>query len=89
MERLLTQQIDGKALYIIDPSCSMLIKGFAHGYRYKKKKDGQVEEKPDKNEYSHIHDANQYADSVIDIAVRGVQPRSNRRNIVKSKFVYA
>ena len=38
VERLLAQQTDGAAMYIIDPSCRMLIKGFKHGYRYKKKR---------------------------------------------------
>jgi hypothetical protein len=88
VERLLVQQLDGKAMYLIDPSCTMLVKGFQHGYRYKKKKDGQLEIKPDKNEYSHIHDANQYADSIIDLAVRGVQRRSQKRQVVKAKYVY-
>lgn len=88
VERLLGQQVEGKAMYLIDPSCRMLIKGFQHGYRYKKKRDGQIEAKPDKNEYSHIHDANQYADSVIDMAVRGVQKRSYKREVVKPRYVY-
>lgn len=88
VERLLSQQVDGEAMYLIDPSCRMLIKGFQHGYRYKKKRDGQLENSPDKNEYSHVHDANQYADSVIDLSVRGSTPHTGRRNIVRNNYVY-
>lgn len=88
VERLLTQQLEGKAMYLIDPRCTMLIKGFQHGYRYKKKRDGQIEAKPDKNEYSHIHDANQYADSIMDMSVRGIERRATRRNIVRRNYVY-
>jgi hypothetical protein len=88
VERLLSQQIDGMGMYLIDPSCRMLIKGFQHGYRYKKKRDGQIEAKPDKNEFSHIHDANQYADSIMDMSIRGVERRSTKRNVVKRNYVY-
>ncbi len=84
----MTQQLEGKAMYLIDPRCTMLIKGFQHGYRYKKKRDGQIEAKPDKNEYSHIHDANQYADSIMDMSVRGIERRATRRNIVRRNYVY-
>jgi hypothetical protein len=90
VERLLSQQIDGEALYLIDPKkCPMLVRGFIHGYRYKKKRDGQLEKSPEKNEWSHVHDANQYADSVIDMSVRGVSRRSQRREVVKSNYMYA
>jgi hypothetical protein len=78
------QQVEGKAMYLIDPKCSMLIRGFKSGYRYKIKRSGEMEDKPDKNEYSHVHDANQYADSVIDMNVRGVGLDSaNKRREVK------
>ena len=89
VERLLAQQLDGQAMYLVDPDCSMLIRGFIHGYRYKKKSNGQIDEKPDKNEYSHIHDANQYADSIMDLQVRGVQSRGGRREVSRVKYVYA
>jgi hypothetical protein len=84
VERLLMQQVEGKAMYLIDPKCTMLIRGFKSGYRYKIKRSGEMEDKPDKNEYSHVHDANQYADSVIDMNVRGVGLDSaNKRREVK------
>jgi hypothetical protein len=88
VERLLSQQLEGKAMYLIDPRCTMLIKGFRSGYRYKIKKNGESEDSPDKNEYSHVHDANQYADSVIDMNVRGVAMSSTRREVKRVQYMY-
>jgi len=88
VERLLSQQIDGNAMYLIDPSCTMLLKGFRHGYRYKKKRNGELEDKPDKNEYSHIHDANQYADSILDLQFRGSVASQQRREVRRVQYRY-
>lgn len=88
VERLLAQQLEGKAMYLIDSSCSQLIKGFRYGYRYKIKRNGELEDRPEKNEFSHVHDANQYADAVIDMNVRGVAMQSGKREIKKVERVY-
>jgi hypothetical protein len=88
VERLLNQQLEGKAMYLIDKSCEMLIKGFRYGSRYKIKKNGELEDRPDKNEFSHVHDANQYADSVIDMNIRGVGFQKGRREIKKVAYNY-
>lgn len=46
---------------LIDPSCSRLINGFLGGYCYSEVKGtGEYSRKPEKNKYSHIHDALQY-----------------------------
>jgi hypothetical protein len=73
---------------LIDPRCQKLIKGFRSGYRYKVKKNGESEDSPDKNEFSHVHDANQYADSVIDMNVRGVAMASTRREVKRVQYMY-
>ncbi len=88
VERMLNQQLEGKAMYLVDPSCDMLIKGFKSGYRYKTKKTGEQEDRPDKNKYSHVHDSNQYADAVIDMNVRGVELQSKKRNVVRVTRAY-
>jgi hypothetical protein len=90
VERLLMQQVEGKAMYLIDPRCKTLITGFKSGYRYKIKRSGEMEDKPDKNSFSHIHDANQYADSVIDMNVRGVALGSSgqRREVKPAPYRY-
>ena len=41
--------------------CPVLIRALAHGYRYAKTRNGVRKPPPDKNEYSHIMDALQYA----------------------------
>lgn len=88
VERLLMQQLEGKALYLVDPSCTSLIKGFRYGYRYKIKKNGEMEDRPDKNEFSHVHDANQYADSVMDMNLRGATMSSGKKEIRRVKYAY-
>ena len=88
VERLLNQHLEGEAMYLVDKSCVMLLRGFHHGYRYKKKRNGELEDKPDKNEYSHIHDANQYADSIIDLQSRGSASSQGRRAVKKVNYVY-
>lgn len=88
VERLLSQQIEGKAMFLIDRKCVQLIKGFRSGYRYKVKKNGEMEDKPDKNEFSHIHDALQYGAAVIDMNIRGYGQASQRREIKAATFRY-
>lgn len=46
--------------FLVDPACVMLIKGFAARYRFKKRAHGGFEDSPEKNEFSHPHDALQY-----------------------------
>ena len=88
VERLLSQQLEGKAMFIIDPRCEHLIKGFRSGYRYKVKKNGEMEDKPDKNEFSHIHDALQYGSAVIDMNIRGFGLQNTRRDVKRVKYAY-
>lgn len=64
VRQLLMTRPDGKtpALQISD-RCPLLRRGFNSHYRFKKKRTGQVESydlKPEKNDWSHVHDALQY-----------------------------
>jgi hypothetical protein len=88
VERLLAQQLEGKAMFLVSPSCTQLIKGFRSGYRYKVKKNGEMEDKPDKNEWSHVHDALQYGSAVIDMNIRGFGLQQTRREVKKSTYAY-
>lgn len=88
VERLLSMQLEGKALYLVDPQAVMLIKGFKFGYRYKIKRNGELEDRPDKNEFSHVHDANQYADAVIDMNIRGQAFGSRAKLVEKASYQY-
>ncbi len=59
----LSRLIDGKAGFLLCPSCAMLRKGMSGGYHYKyvKTSNGaQLHETPNKNQYSHGADSLQY-----------------------------
>lgn len=72
VEKLLAQQIDGKAAFQLDPGCVMLRQGFEYGYRWRANRKGDMEGKePDKNKYSHPHDALQYFVDVIETGAIG------------------
>lgn len=60
VDECLNRLIEGRAAYLVDPSCKMLLRGFSSGYRYGINKKGVVDDQPEKNMYSHVHDANQY-----------------------------
>jgi len=61
----LKENVKGLPTYIVDPSCDMLIKGFNGGYFYPFDNKKRLKDKPEKNEFSHIHDANQYLCSKV------------------------
>jgi hypothetical protein len=64
VESVLTRMTDGQPSLLIDPSCVNLKRGFAGGYQYRRlqvSSGERYDDKPDKNKYSHIHDALQYA----------------------------
>ena len=65
--------VRGLPIMSVDPSCEMLIKGFDGGYHYPYYK-GTLKDSPDKNIFSHIHDALQYVCSKI------------RRTVLKSEY---
>lgn len=58
---LLEMRGETRAMLIDRGACPKLVEGFERGYRYKKRKDGTLTPVPDKNDFSHIHDAMQYA----------------------------
>lgn len=58
---LLAQRDGGPAMLIDRDKCPRLVRALGGGYRYAKLKSGQLKPLPDKNEYSHIMDALQYA----------------------------
>lgn len=61
VKRRLIRSIKGNAMITIDPRCKRLNDGFSGGYRYKERGGtGTVQDSPEKNMYSHIHDALQY-----------------------------
>ena len=86
VEKQLARFIDGKAAFRVDPGCSQVIKGFKSGYRWKANKKGDLEgESPEKNEFSHPHDALQYGVMVSDSTMAG-DSRTQRREIKPAPY---
>lgn len=59
----LNRLVDKQPAFLVDPSCVNLLKGFRGGYcyrRYYATGGERYDTKPDKNKYSHPHDALQY-----------------------------
>lgn len=54
--------LDGKPQFMLDPRCKMLRRGFMGGYQFRRMQTAaeRYQEKPEKNQYSHPHDALQY-----------------------------
>ena len=53
----------GQPAFLLNPTCKLLRKGFNGGYRYRQLNvsgDVRYTDKPEKNYFSHIHDALQY-----------------------------
>jgi hypothetical protein len=83
VERLLTRQVDGKAAFLVNRRCKTLVQGFKYGYRWRMDKSGNLmDHTPDKNAYSHIHDALQYFAQVVDQGVSGSLFRKTQRREV-------
>jgi hypothetical protein len=62
IKKPLNTMISGKPGFQIDPKCKLLRRGFMGGYRYQRMQTSaeKYHEKPEKNAYSHPHDALQY-----------------------------
>jgi hypothetical protein len=60
----LNSNVKGLPSYLVDPSCETLIKGYNGGYFYAYKR-GTLKDAPEKNFFSHVHDANQYLCSKV------------------------
>ncbi|MGE3479761.1 MAG: hypothetical protein AB7G80_09875, partial [Dongiaceae bacterium] len=63
VEATLTRFIDGMPGLLLNPDCRVLRKGFRGGYHYKRMQvsgEARYDDKPNKNKFSHVHDALQY-----------------------------
>lgn len=82
VDGFLNRQIDGAAGVLIDPNdCQPLVRALAGRYRYKKKKDGEMDDTPEKNEASHIADAFQYGCLHADAVQGGKLDKPKRREV--------
>jgi hypothetical protein len=88
----LTRTVDGKPAILFDKAgCPSLIMALRSKYRYKTNTKGETDETPDKTHpWSDLADSLQYACLHADGgATIGARRSSARREIVKSKYVYA
>lgn len=62
VEVSLNRMVDGKPGLLMNKSCNQLRKGFLGGYHYRRIQTAgeRYDDKPNKNKYSHVHDALQY-----------------------------
>ena len=89
VDKLLTRSVDGKPALLIDPRCKDLINALRGGYRYKINNKGDTDEKPEKNSYSHIADAFQYASLHADGNLTGDSLVTKVQAVKPSTFIWA
>ena len=77
----LTSLIDGKPAVRLHPRCKMLRKGFMGKYEYRRMhvSHDRYTDKPDKNDYSHPHDALQYVATKLFGRLQSLQNRQPTR----------
>lgn len=89
VERLLAMQIGGEPALLIDAQgCPVTTQGFRYGYRYKQKKSGEYDDRPDKNAFSHPHDAVQYGASIVDMSIRGAALMPAKKEVKRVSYLY-
>ena len=72
----------GRPAYLVDPRCEALIRALGGGYMFKKYKDGRNSTDVEKNDHSHIGDANGYADMYFERGGRRKAEQQERGTMV-------
>jgi len=72
--------------FLISPTCTTLRKGFISEYKIEKRgaQSELFKEKPEKNHYSHIHDALQYA--ALEVTTLDLSGRKSFRNFRRTNY---
>lgn len=84
----LTRLADKKPAFTVDARCTNLIKGFESGYHYRRLRVSGTErfqDMPDKNRFSHVHDALQYMMLGAGEGRSLMRPGEQQRAVVKEK----
>lgn len=85
VERFLNENRGDSAALLIDPSCTILILAMQSRYRFRKRKDGELDDKPEKKHpWSDLCDALQYAalgtsERLMGRVMRRMQGRNRER----------
>jgi hypothetical protein len=88
VDKWLTRTVDGKPALLIDPGCKTLIAGLRGGYRYKVRKNGETDDTPEKNSFSHLLDGFQYACLHSDGNVTGDAWQRKAVEVKRSNYVW-
>lgn len=83
VEDFLTRLTDAGPALLIDPRCLTLIRGFSSGYHFAVNRKGHRADSPDKNRYSHPHDANQYLCLAFSQMERATKRRERALGMIK------
>lgn len=90
VEQVLQRRVAGESGLRIALKCRALANALEFGYIFKKKKDGNANDTPDKNEHSHIADAFQYLCLMLGGAAYSLTARKPvARKVVPAKHFYA
>lgn len=85
--RLLVQMRGGRPSLLLNPDNSMLIAGFKGGYHFPEKLiKNRRNDRPEKNEFSHVHDALQYVCTKLDTVQRSAIQEINVGDGPKFRF---
>lgn len=87
----LNTMVDGEPGFLLHPRCKVLRKGFMGRYQFRRLKvsNDRYTDKPDKNEYSHIHDALQYDATQLftpTIAKKKSKPIKRNQNVARQYY---
>lgn len=68
--------------YLIDPRCAYLKRGLKGGYHYPLNRKGIVGDAPEKNIFSHVCEANQYADMYFESGISSKETSAERKRLL-------
>ncbi len=90
VEQVLQRRAGDKAALQLDKKCRALINALEFGYVFKKKKDGNAQDTPEKNEHSHIADAFQYLCLLLGGAAYNLAARRSKvREVGRAGYIWA
>jgi len=90
VDRPLTRLVQGKPGIIVSPKCKTLRKGLAGGFCYKRVQvagDERYRDVPDKNQYSHVVEALEYA--LLDAGEKATVAKSQKAVVIQYEEVPA
>lgn len=91
VKHYLTKMVDGQPGLLIDRKCKVVRKGFQGGYKFRKLNvsgDERYKEDPEKNDYSHPHDALQYISMGALAGMISIEPQHDEFEDVETVSIW-